>query len=76
MKNRFRILNHFARSKTSVAAAATATGTSAVVTHVSQSNNSAATSKNLRAASIDLRGYLETIDDDGKENCYLLLANC
>jgi hypothetical protein len=66
-RSKFRIFNRFSRNKTSLTTGATAAGTSAVVGEISQSDNSAATSKNLQAASVKLHDYVETLDLDGKD---------
>ncbi|KAH0558667.1 hypothetical protein GP486_004680 [Trichoglossum hirsutum] len=69
-KKAFWLFSRFSRSKESVSAAASVMGTLGAVGKLSLSDNSAATSKNLQAASIKLGEYLETQDqdDDGVED--------
>ncbi|KAL2063124.1 hypothetical protein VTL71DRAFT_6196 [Oculimacula yallundae] len=60
----FRLFSRFSRNKTSIAAAATSTGAMGVSGTVSQSQNSAAMSRNLEQASIRLQEYIETQEEN------------
>ncbi|RHZ50757.1 hypothetical protein CDV55_102491 [Aspergillus turcosus] len=69
MKQSFakKVVSSFIRKKSSRTAAETSAESSASVADVSQSNHSAATSRNLRELSVRLDEYLEQIDLTGGE---------
>jgi hypothetical protein len=62
----FRLFSRFSRNKTSVATAATSAGAMGISGAVSQSQNSAAMSRNMEEASLRLQEYLETQEENGK----------